>query len=228
MSWDRQSLRYRNGVIEAPGGGTPDGHSRIVLLVHGYNNDKEDADKAYAALLAHVTADVGAPAENIWKFYWPGYVERLTGTLTDQPTTVSRGRDGSESNAVLSAPSYALQVLKAREVGAALGRYIGGLYRGDTVPTEIVLIAHSLGCRVVLEGLRELLRGRPPRAERHRVTAVCLMAAAVPTFMIEEGARLADAAMLPNMAYVLHSRADGVLRYAFPPGQSAASAILAA
>ena len=40
----------------------------------------------------------------------------------------------------------------AAEVGAALGRYIGGLYRTDRVPSEIVLIAHSLGCRVVLEG----------------------------------------------------------------------------
>ena len=64
MQWDRQSLRYRNGVIDEPGGGRPHGSGRIVLLVHGYNNDKADADRSYAALLANVTADVGAAAEN--------------------------------------------------------------------------------------------------------------------------------------------------------------------
>ncbi len=226
MSWDRQSLRYREGRIEAPGGGTPDGRRRIVLLVHGYNNDKAQADEGYAALIANMTTDVGALAEDIWRFYWPGYVERLTGTLVDDPATVSSGRGGGESNALLSAPTYALQVLKAREVGAALGRYLRGLNHADTVATEVVFVAHSLGCRVVLEALRELLQGRSPHWERQRVPAMCLMAAAVPTFMIEEGSRLAAAAMVPQTAYVLHSRADGVLRFAFPPGQGAATALL--
>mgnify|MGYP003694258393 CR=1 FL=1 len=105
MQWDRQSLRYRNGVVEAPGGGNPDGSTRIVLLVHGYNNDKAQADESYAALLANVAKDVGALVENIWKFYWPGYVERLTGALVDDPTTVSGGPDGTQSNALLSAPT---------------------------------------------------------------------------------------------------------------------------
>lgn len=226
MQWDRQSLRYRNGVVDAPGGGTPDGRSRIVLLVHGYNNDKADADESYAAVLANIAEDERASTENVWKFYWPGYVERLTGTLVDHPTDVSRGIDGSQSNALLSAPTYALQVLKAREVGAALGRYLRGIRRSDAVATEVVFVAHSLGCRVVLEALRELLQGRAPYLERHRVPGMCLMAAAVPTFMVQEGSRLANAALVPRAAYVLHSRADIVLRLAFPPGQGAATALL--
>jgi hypothetical protein len=44
--------------------------------------------------------------------------------------------------------------------------------------------------------------------------------------MIEEGSRLAAAAMVPQSAYVLHSRSDVVLRFAFPPGQGAATALL--
>ncbi len=227
MQWDRQSLRYRNGAIEAPGGASPHGASRIVLLVHGYNNDKVDADRGYAALVEHVAADVGATAENIWKFYWPGYVERLTGRLADEPTSVSSERgSGTESNSVLSTPTYALQVLKARDVGTALGRYLRDVRHAADVPTEIVFVAHSLGCRVVLEAVRELLGGRPPDAERHRIPGMCLMAAAVPTFMVEGDSRLAPAARAPRASYVLHSRKDLVLRYAFPPGQGAASAML--
>ena len=228
MQWDRQSLRYRNGVIDEPGGGRPHGSGRIVLLVHGYNNDKADADHSYAALLANVTADVGAAAENIWRFYWPSYVERLTGRIVDDPTSVASGRGaaGTESNALLSMPTYPLQVLKAREVGAALGRYLRGVHATEALATEIIFVAHSLGCRVVLEALRELLDGRVPDAESHRVPGVCLMAAAVPTFMVDGNARLGAAAMVPRASYVLHSRADMVLRFTFPSGQGAASALL--
>ena len=134
MLWERQSLRFRNGAIEAPGGATPHGASRIVLLVHGYNNDKADADQSYAALLANVATDVGATAENIWRFYWPSYVERLTGRIVDDPTSVSSGRGaaGTESNALLSMPTYPVQVLKARDVGAALGRYLRGVHATES------------------------------------------------------------------------------------------------
>jgi hypothetical protein len=228
MPWDRQSLRYRNGVIEAPGGGTPHGSGRIVLLVHGYNNDKAEADQSYDAVSANVAADVGAPAENIWRFYWPSYVERLTGRIVDDAVSVSSERlnAGTESNSLLSMPTYALQVLKAREVGAALGRYLRGVHATEALPTEIIFVAHSLGCRLVLEAIRELLGGRTPDTESHRVAGACLMAAAVPTFMVEANARLGAAAIVPRVSYILHSRSDLVLRFAFPPGQGAASAIL--
>jgi len=228
MLWERRSLRYRNGTVDAPGGESPHGQPRIVLLIHGYNNDKADADGGYESMLKHVAADHGAQTENIWRFYWPGYVERLTGTLADEPTSVSSGRSrqGTESSALLSAPTYALQVVKARDVGAALGRYLRDVHHSAAVPTEIVFVAHSLGCRVVLEAIRELLNGRDPDSERHRIPGVCLMAAAVPTFMVERDSRLGPAARVPRTSYVLHSRADLVLRFAFPPGQGAASGIL--
>src|SRR6185369_5317013 len=101
-----------------------------------------------------------------------------------------------------------------------------GVHSTEALATEIIFVAHSLGCRVVLEALRELLDGRAPDAESHRVPGVCLMAAAVPTFMVDGNARLAGAAMVPRASYVLHSRADMVLRFTFPSGQGAASALL--
>lgn len=226
--WSRRSLRYYDGGIHAPGGGSPEGVPRIILLVHGYNNDKAEAEQSYEALVHDLPDDAARLGDQVWKFFWPSYVERSTGRSVDEPVDLSDryASAGSERHGLLSAPTYAWQVLKARDVGRELGRYLRGLEREDGLPTEVVFVAHSLGCRVVLEALRELLVLSTPDAERHRVPCVYLMAAAVPTFMVGAGARLEDAATLPQATYVLHSRADFVLRAAFPPGQGAATALL--
>jgi hypothetical protein len=223
--WSRRSLRYRDGEIEEPGGGTPNGAARIILLVHGYNNDKAQAEESYAALTKHVPDDQPQLRDQIWMFFWPSYVERITGESVDESTSLSMRHStaGTESNIVLSIPTYSQQVLKARDVGRELGRYLRGLERSENLPTEIVFVAHSLGCRVVLEALRELLAQSTTQDTRARVPCMCLMAAAVPTFMVEDGERLGSAAELPQMSYILHSRADLVLRVAFPFGQGAAS-----
>ena len=224
--WFARSLRFHEGQILEPGGGSPNGSRRIVLLVHGYNNDKDEAEKSYGALMEKLPHGRESLADQVWWFFWPSYVERLTGAATDAPTTVVSSARGTESNAALSMPTYAWQVLKAREVGRALGRYVRGLERREGVPTEVVFVAHSLGCRVVLEALRELLDGSTEENERDRVPCVCLMAAAVPTFMIDEGERLERAAALPQASYVLHSRSDVVLQWAFRGGQGAASLLV--
>ena len=222
--WDTRSLRFRDGEIEAPGGGTPAGATRIVLLIHGYNNDKDEAEDSYRALTVNVSR-TPTVRDQIWKFFWPSYVDRLTSASVSHDTSLQSrySTAGTESNSVLSMPTYALQVLKAPAVGRALGRYLRDLARSAAIPTEIVLVAHSLGCRVALEALRGMLEGSDIETERLRVPCVCLMAAAIPTFMVAEGARLGEAAMLPQASYILHSPADLVLRLAFPGGQGAAS-----
>jgi predicted alpha/beta hydrolase family esterase len=223
--WDRRSLRFRDGRIEAPGGGSPDGSGRIILLIHGYNNDKEEAEQSYAALTLNLSDEYLRLGEKVWKFFWPSYVERLTGASIDQSISFSTrySTAGTESNTALSVPTYALQVLKAREVGETLGRFLRQLQWTGGVPTEVVFIAHSLGCRVALEAINSILDGRNPATERWRVPCVCFMAAAVPTFMVEENARLWPAATTAQSTYILHSRKDRVLRVLFPPGQGAAS-----
>jgi hypothetical protein len=225
--WFRRSLRYLDERIEEPGGGSPDGSRRIILLVHGYNNDKEQAEESYDALMRNLPDQHAHLADDVWWFFWPSYVERVTGTAVDYRVTVSGSEVGTESNSALSVPTYAWQVLKARDVGRELGRYLRSLQREEGTPTEIVFVAHSLGCRVVLEALRELLVESTEEHERDRVPCVCLMAAAVPTFMVGEGARLEYAATVPQATYVLHSRADMVLRWAFRGGQGLATQLMA-
>jgi hypothetical protein len=224
--WFRRSLRYLDDRIEEPGGGSPNGSRRIILLVHGYNNDKQQAEESYEALMRHLPEEQPHIADQVWWLFWPSYVEPVSGTALDYRISVSGSEVGTESNSALSVPTYAWQVLKARDVGRELGRYLRELQQGDDAPTEVVFVAHSLGCRVVLEALRELLDGSTDEAERDRVPCVCLMAAAVPTFMVDEGARLEQAATLPQATYILHSRADMVLRWAFRGGQGAASLLL--
>jgi hypothetical protein len=223
--WDRRSLRYRDGQIEAPAGGSPDGAARIVLLIHGYNNDKEQADQSYAALSLNLGDEHVRLNEQVWKFYWPSYVEPLTSQLADTPIGVlaHHRADGAHSNSALSGLSYPLQVLKARRVGLVLGRFLRNLQHRVGVPTEVVFVAHSLGCRVVLEALRYMVRAGSVDSERQRIPAICLMAAAVPSFMVEPDGRLEGAALLPRTSYVLHSESDWVLRFTFPGGQWLAS-----
>ena len=79
---------------------------------------------------------------------------------------------------------------------------------------DVLFIAHSLGCRIVLETIQHLSGRR-----RLNVPGICLMAAAVPTFMVSAGGSLRTAAEYADKRYILHSAADRVLRWAFRPGQ---------
>jgi pimeloyl-ACP methyl ester carboxylesterase len=86
---------------------------------------------------------------------------------------------------------------------------------------QVDFIGHSLGCRVVLETLLALRPHAVPIVRR-----VALMAAAVPSEMLEPGGRffplLTLLAAEGTRFDVLHSLQDNVLHYAFPPGQSLA------
>ncbi len=82
-------------------------------------------------------------------------------------------------------------------------------------------VAHSLGCRVVLETLNFLwARGRLS------IGAICLMAASVERDTVAPGGRFADLLAALGEAgseiLVLHSRRDQVLRFTFPLGQTGA------
>jgi pimeloyl-ACP methyl ester carboxylesterase len=222
-SWFR-SLWVTNGAIEPPitHRRSPLGRSRLVILIHGYNNDKQKAEKNYELLRAKLRHLVDAHRlEAIWRFYWPGYVEGLLPAVRRHLTQRMRRTrvPTTEGNLLMTAPLYALQVLKAREVGAELGRYLLQLASSER-PSELVLIGHSLGCRVALEAVQQFTGA--PAAQRGRVKGVCLMAAAVPTYMIESDRLLGAAARVPQRTWVLYSRKDLVLRWLFGPGQTAA------
>jgi esterase/lipase superfamily enzyme len=81
---------------------------------------------------------------------------------------------------------------------------------------EVVFIAHSLGCRLILETLLAL----PPVVQANLLprTRLFLMAAAVPTVLFDQP-RYRHLANACRRIDVLYSHSDAVLRLAFPAGQ---------
>ena len=80
----------------------------------------------------------------------------------------------------------------------------------------MVIVAHSLGCRMTLEAVARLSDAQSARLR------LFLMAAAVPVGLVEAETSLAAAVARTAGADALHSRADGVLDFWFRLGQSAA------
>ena len=135
--------------------------------------------------------------DHVWEVYWPGY-------WPIKPLSVKE----------ISWSSYPARVRDAPHVGRALARYLDEINSQSPRVRDVLFIAHSLGCRIVLETIEHLRIGN-----RLEVPGVCLMAAAVPTFMVSVGGSLRGAAEYAGKAYVLHSPADRVLRWAFRPGE---------
>jgi hypothetical protein len=174
------------------------GH-RATLIVHGYNNDPEDAGKSYSAFYRELDGLLHSyQVDHLWEVYWPGYVPVKPRKIQSAVTSLT----------------YAHQVLKAPDVGKALADHI------VAVPglREVQFIAHSLGCRVVLETLKHL-RNAAAGGHQISITAICLMAAAVPVGSVDSGASLESAAKFAAKHYILYSPADRVLKWFFRPGQ---------
>jgi hypothetical protein len=172
--------------------------SRLVLVVHGYNNNEDEASKSYDVLFEILGTLVPSPEvlRSIWEVYWPGYV-----------------RVGAKKRTLLSALSYPMQVRKAVRIGRALARFLSSV-AFDRQPMDVLFIAHSLGCRVVLEAIRGLSED-----SGISVKAICLMAAAVPVAHVSASGSLRHAADTAEKRYILHSPADRVLRRYFRAGQ---------
>jgi len=192
---------------DAPQAGQP-----MVLLVHGFNNDRAQAKESYFTMrrnLNNVLQFCGTDKSrrkevqrSIWEFYWPGY-HPLTSA---GPKGVKRA--GWESGA--SALSYSLEVGKARAwVPEGLSEYLR-----EAAPSEIFFIGHSLGCRVILETIDRLLV-----RQSILLPGFLLMAGAVPINFLTRWGRLRQAAGSVNRRYCLYSWKDSVLSLAFPPGQ---------
>jgi hypothetical protein len=174
------------------------GH-RATLIVHGYNNDPEDAGKSYSAFYVELGGLLHShQVDHLWEVYWPGYVPIKSRKI----------------QTAVTAPTYSYQVLKAPDVGKALADHI--LAAPDL--REVQFIAHSLGCRVVLETLKHL-RNAAALGHQISITAICLMAAAVPVSSVDSGAPLEGAAKFAAKHYILYSPADHVLKWYFRPGQ---------
>jgi pimeloyl-ACP methyl ester carboxylesterase len=175
-----------------------------LVLVHGFNNTEGEAAAAYFGFRTRQN-DIFAPADpfifdrRFGDSFWPGDADWWW--FFDKVD-------------FLIYPSAVHTAVKAGEQLANLLFQMPNLERVD-------FIGHSLGCRVALETLSRLRARAVPLVGR-----VSLMAAAVPSEMLEPGGRyydlLGDLSREGTLIQVLHSRQDAVLHYAFPPGQALA------
>lgn len=110
----------------------------------------------------------------------------------------------------LKGGAYPWLVDRAAEAGALLAGWLA------EQEDEMVIVAHSLGCRLTLEALAQVPLDQGPRIR------LFLMAAAVPVGLFEDDTALRRAVVRADSIDILHSRADGVLAFWFRLGQTAA------
>jgi pimeloyl-ACP methyl ester carboxylesterase len=192
-------------VAVLSGGPGPNWGFPVTFLIHGYNVDQKAASAAFRQLVDLIREKAGMPPlleEGRCLLYWPAYVSGglWLGKLP-----------------VLSAASYAWQVPSARDAARALKAFIDEQTHSRP---RLNLIAHSLGCRLVLELLQHY--SEVPYAARPVFDTVVLMAAAVPTHFLDWYGRLGSGTYVAERVVVLFSEKDEVLRNWFPPGQTLA------
>jgi len=178
----------------------------LVLLIHGYNNSEQDAEDAYAGFFTmqksiNELKEHRRLADNrvFVEVYWPGDADW----------------------GLLSFAFYMGSIDHAEKSAQFLANVLATL-ANDVAPLDIDIIGHSMGCRLAAELLGKLAHGVKVRVER-----IALMAAAVPTFMLEQGGALrqpydTQLSVIPGRVKSLYSLSDGVLAIAFPVGQTLA------
>jgi pimeloyl-ACP methyl ester carboxylesterase len=211
FDWKARTLRVVGEETIIPSADTyhsPNGRRRIYLLVHGFNNTPDKAGKNYTAFRERLETAIGSElTHEIWEFYWPGYEEGYAQILT-----LRTGRE--PASPLVTAYFYYKQVPKAIRYGKLLGDYILQL-RTELQETEVILIGHSLGCRLILEALSHI----EPHAPRWKVPAVLLMAAAVPESAVVLGGALRAGVEFSPYRFALFSHRDSALWGCFPAGQ---------
>jgi esterase/lipase superfamily enzyme len=171
---------------------------RAVLLVHGYNVNETEAIKSLTDFREALGYFDPALAADTFICSWAGNWEIP----------------------ILRPVAYPFMLRNAHESSETLLQAIHDWYATPLAPEELIIIAHSLGCRLTLEMLKTMAaQGRPQRLRR---LSVILMAAAVPTDYVGRGGLLEIAATLPDVRVVLHSESDNVLSFAFGLGQTIA------
>lgn len=175
--------------------------SLIVILVHGYNVHKQGAQASYTAF-THLLEKYGIPTLSTYGqiigFCWPGDVNL----------------------GIFSGLAYPTEMAAVRASASLLADFLTTLRGPQGLPIQVIVVAHSLGNRLALQMIGNLLQ-RPTRILWGRIEGLCLMAAAVPVRMVEDMNRFGAAAQA-SKTRVLFSKSDMVLHWAFPPGETAA------
>ncbi|MDH4122175.1 MAG: hypothetical protein OEV94_10760 [Deltaproteobacteria bacterium] len=181
----------------------------VVFLVHGFNVTQAEGREAYRGMnLAQGALAPGrdntplASGRQVVQVFWAGDL--------DAPE--------------LARPAfYPFAIGRARETGRLFAAFLSslGAHRPADQPLSVEFIGHSMGCRVILETLKNL-----PVKDRLWIHRVLYLAAAVPTHKLETGKQgdLRPTWLQWSQGEIpwhsLHSWDDLVLTYAFPLGQS--------
>jgi pimeloyl-ACP methyl ester carboxylesterase len=196
----------------APAGGpvsnkiTPEDFSpqsnRLVILIHGYNVNQANGEASYNAfsqlLQTYKVPEVSILGEVIG-FLWPGDVDIK----------------------FIAGLFYPAKMQAARDSATRLAEFLASLRGPNGVPMQIMLVAHSLGNRVSLEMMTDLLA--QSNRTWGRMEGYCLMAAAVVVGEVQNNGRLYPA-ISKLRTRTLFSESDKVLHWAFPSGETAAGA----
>jgi hypothetical protein len=201
----RELLISSDGRI-ANFGNVPDWSGPICFLIHGYNVEPPGAASAFSRFFQVIRRGSLLPSlldSRSWLVYWQGYA---SGGLAAGKTR-------------LSPLTYPAQIPSAIRAAQVLREFIDQR-PSNKFPPQITFIAHSLGCRVVLELLDSYARS--PAQVTPEFPLMVLMAAAVPIHFLEDLARLWRGALLPSRRLVLFSKKDSILAGPFRIGQTRA------
>lgn len=165
-----------------------------LILIHGFNTSEEDALR------------VMRPFQKLLEeAFGPGAPSVLTSTWAGKSPLLQLGYPFRISFACASAQALLVEIQR----------------RYRSAPQEdLILVAHSLGCRLVLEFLALLSQvGKPGGLGR---LTIVLMAPAVPVHRVEPGGSLEPGLAAADRLHILHSHSDEALGWVFRSGQTAA------
>lgn len=174
--------------------------SRLIILIHGYNVNRPNGEasfNAFGQLLQNHNVPELSVLGQVIGFLWPGDVDIK----------------------FIAGLFYPAKMQAARDSAARLAEFLLALRGPNGSPMQIVLVAHSLGNRLSLEMITDLLA--QPNRTWGRMEGFVLMAAAVIVGDVDTQGRLSPAAKSLRTR-TLFSEADKVLHLAFPPGETAA------
>lgn len=187
---------------------------RIIILVHGFNVSAAEARSTYQEFLTLLMKkDFRFSLDSFgswWGFHWPGDHDGLP---LIRP--------------VVSGGTFSVRIGQAGEAGHQLMRFLERL----SPDQNVYFIAHSLGCRVVLETLFHIADRKNSTGQwvGASVRGTFLMAAAVPYMFCEGGDEDGPAAGVPHYfrkrpsepdEWVFFSpKKDGTLKKPFQTGE---------
>ncbi|MES2345471.1 MAG: alpha/beta hydrolase [Chlamydiota bacterium] len=176
ISWDQSTSRVSTDVLRG---------KKILVLVHGFNNDAKDALSTYRTINEHFSTLLDADGNNFYDlvigYLWPGCDEGL---------------------------DYYYAKKNVRKLASRMRSH---LTLFDTYASQVDVLAHSMGNYLVLEALDF----STTIAQTKPVRIFYSIAPAIDNESIEEGETYYNSTQNCEKFFVFHSTQDKVLHYLY-------------